>query len=114
MPTQDARGIMEARQYLGSRAVRHVTAAATIKAFEHIVYITLPGASTYVITLPPVNECFGIYCFVVTVDGAGTCTIADSDEAMIDYTSDALTQLGDHVILFTEGLQWYQLKELTT
>lgn len=114
MPFGNSNQLFEQRQYEGQRSVRHVTAAATIKPYEHVVYITLPGSSTYVITLPQVTECYGIYSFVVTVDGAGTCTIADSDEAMIDFTSDALTQLGDYVILYCDGIQWYQLKELTT
>lgn len=106
--------IFEEQAYRGSKAVKRVTAAATLKAHERNVLVTLPASSTYVITLPPVNECFGIYCIFVDVDGAGTATVADSDEALVDYTSAALTAQGDFVILFSNGLQWFELKELTT
>lgn len=114
MPGQDVRGIMEARQFRGSRAIRHVTAAANILPHEHVVLITLPGSSTYVITLPPIVESFGIYTFLVTTDGAGTATVEDGDEGIIDYASAALTQLGDYVVLYCDGFQWYPLVVLAT
>lgn len=114
MPGQDSRGLMEARQFRGGRAIRHVTAAATILPNEHVVKIDLPASSSYVITLPNITEAFGIYSFLVVTDGAGTVSVADGDEGIIDYTSGNLTQLGDYLVLYCDGHQWYELAELTT
>lgn len=109
-----AASLFEARQVEATHAPIMVTAATTLKPHERRVLVTLPGASTYVITLPPVSDCYGLYSITVWVDGAGTATVADSDEGPVDYTSDAMTALGDGVVLFCDGLRWWQLAELTT
>lgn len=114
MPVNPNDRLFEEKAFRSDKAVTRVTAATTLKSHQRNVLITLPSSSSYVITLPPVTECFGIYVFFVDIDGAGTASVADSDEALVDYTSGNLTAQGDFLILFCNGLQWFELKELTT
>ena len=93
-------------------AAKVVTAATTLKAHEQIVLIMTAG--TYVITLPSVVEAAGKIYSIRSRVGSSSVTVADSDEGSVDYTSNALTAIDDYVLLYSDGLCWYELKETTT
>lgn len=97
--------------------VRNVTAAATLDPGDRLVFCTEPASSTYAITLAPLPSWAWHFVFVymIAVDN-GTVTVQDNDEGVgTDYASDALTAVGDYVLLLNVGgFKVIALSELTT
>ena len=98
---------------------KSVTTTVSLAAYETRVHVTA-AAADYNITLPPMAECVGRGFYVIkrTVaagGGFGAVVLSkESDGGGKLYTSDELTALADFLILWTDGMRWFEIKELTT
>jgi hypothetical protein len=98
---------------------KKVTTTVSLAAYETRVHVTA-AAADYVITLPPIGECEGRGFYVIkrmlAAGGAFGPTVKskESDAGGTLYTSGELTALADFLILWTDGMRWYEIKELTT
>jgi hypothetical protein len=94
--------------------VKFVTAAVTLEPWETEVFCKEPASSTYAITLPPPSKAKGRMFYVELVEADdGTVTVTGQGVGT-DYTSDALTAVGDFVLVYCTGRRYLELKELTT
>jgi len=100
------------------RLWKQVTVAVSLAAYENRVSVNSGALGDYIITLPPLGECEdrGFYIIYCTVHGGSDVTVesAESDAGGKLYTSGKLTQVADFLILYTDGVRWYEIKELTT
>jgi len=98
---------------------KDVTTTVTLAAYETRVHVSA-AAADYFITLPPMAECVGRGFYVIkrTVAAGGTFGAVvrspEFDGVGRIYTSGELTALADFLILWTDGVRWYEIKELTT
>lgn len=108
--------IAEALGIGGVQEPNIITAAESIGVDDVLNHVSVPSASSYTITLPPIAEAAGrIFVFVCTADLGGTgVVVADRDDAIVagkNYTtaSNGLTAVGDYLILLCTGLNYVQL-----
>jgi len=93
---------------------KRVTAATTLNPWENIVAAT-PAAADYVITLPPVSECAGEWFFIWSVSNAdGKVTAEGAGDERTDFTTSDLTTTADYSLIFCTGLDWIEVKTVST
>lgn len=85
-----------------------------LKTYEQTV-LCYATAGNLTITLPNVLEAagrtFSIYCKDLT--SPSTVTVQDNDES-VGWSDMSLTADLDHVLLYSDGLQWNKLINVTT
>lgn len=105
-------------QKQGGSIPRHGAADGnrTLTNVETVLLLELPATGlTTTITLPNVSECAGkIFSILVVVDGAGVGVVTGVNAYGTAYTSANLTALGDYVLIYSDGVKFHELKELTT
>ena len=88
--------------------------AYSLKLYEQTV-IVVATAGSVTITLPNVLEAIGkffsIYCTDLT--GPATVTVQDNNESL-GWSDMSLTADADHVLLYSDGIQWNKLVDVTT
>lgn len=88
--------------------------SVTLKLYEQTVYV-IATAGAVTITLPNVLEAMGlifsVYCEDIT--DPATVTVQDQDESL-GWSDLSLTAGLDHVLLYSDGLQWNKLIDVTT
>jgi len=95
------------------------TTTKSLAAYETRVHVTV-AAADYTITLAPMAECVGRGFYVIkrviaAAGGFGPIVVSkESDGGGPLYTSGELTALNDFLILWTDGADWFEIKELTT
>lgn len=86
----------------------------TLKVYEQTV-LCYATAGALTLTLPNVLEAkgklFSIYCKDLT--GPSTVVVQDNDESL-GWSDLTLTADADHVLLYSDGLQWNVLIDVTT
>lgn len=107
----------------GDGSVLKVTKATTLEPHQTVVKAIIPLASadSYVISLPKVAEGENreFFIFAERAPGQyvnGGVTVADQDDGIAaNYTSDAMTAEGDHVVVRNfAGRLYREIVELTT
>ena len=113
MPREEA-----LQQLLGMAAddVLHVTAAVSLTPDDQVVQATPPTSSTYIISMPPVCKCKGrIYTIVSVSNDTGTITVDDLGDALPGLGSGiVLTTTNDAVVLYSNGIGWFVIHEIST
>lgn len=107
----------------GLMSAKAGTAIAPVSATPYAVlhtdrnlWATTPASGDGDIQLPPAEEMIGIILAVeVIIDGTGTVTVhsLDSDGAYAALGS-ALTAIGAHTIVYSNGISWRVLAESAT
>lgn len=86
----------------------------TLKVYEQTV-LCYATAGSLTLTLPNVLEAagrlFSIYCKDLT--SPSTVTVQDNDESL-EWSDLSLTADDDHVLLYSDGLQWNLIIDVTT
>ncbi len=92
-----------------------ILAAVTLKPYQTVNRATANTATdSYTITLPPVSECAGrLYSFIVTIANSKTITLAHHGDS-VNWTNLAFTATNDRALLYSDGLMWYVLIDVTT
>jgi hypothetical protein len=94
---------------------RKVTATAALAVSDQVVLAYATAGADVVITLPNVSEAAGliysIYCKDVTAPQ--TITIQDQDESL-GWADMVMTADNDRVVLYSDGISWAKLVDITT
>jgi hypothetical protein len=96
----------------GGFAPTIVTAAATLKLHEQNVRVD-STAGAFALTLPPVGDAIGLMFTVAMIVDNGNVTVQDQDESY-GWSDMVLTAVADHVCVYSDGLVWHQLCDVTT
>lgn len=118
MPVATGVRSLSQRRVASNQTVKQVTAATTLAAQDTLVYATIPAASSYTITLPPLAECVGeiFFIFVKATSGGTSVIVNDQGDGIQAYTpAGTYTAVGDFTIIMNVGgLCWIELKEVST
>lgn len=104
-------------KWIGSGDVLNVTAATTLGPNDVRIYATIPAASTYEITLPPVGEMpwARIFVWVVATSGGTSVTVDDQDDGRLAMSPGALTAVDDYLVIDNiAGEYWLIVAEVST
>jgi len=99
--------------YIAAGTDNHTT---NLTVAQQDVILALPASGkTETINLPPPNETRGMF-FSITVqtDGDGVGVLQDQNEGDPAYTSGNLTAADDHVVVYSNGMRYIEVAELTT
>jgi hypothetical protein len=94
--------------------IKEVTATYAMKVWDQILHITANSGTAITITLPSVAEAKGkFYSIVMLLSNTGDATVTDleNDAAFADMV---LTATADRVLVYSDGIQWWLLFDLTT
>lgn len=88
-----------------------VVAAVTLNLYNRFVRCTANTATdNYSITLPPVAEAVGIIISIhaTSIANSKAVTVQDQDDSQ-DWSDLTIDVTADGVLLFSDGLKWWQL-----
>lgn len=97
--------------------VQHATGAGNLAmdANDLVVMANPPASGVMTITLPSVFAARGrTYSIISVTNATGTISVVGKGDELVAYTSGSLTAANDYVLLYSDGVRWYELAELTT
>jgi hypothetical protein len=90
-----------------------VTAAAALTVRDQVVRVTA-GAGNFAVTLPNVSEAAGlIFSLYLVATGGGQVTVQDNDESE-GWADMVMTAANDMVLLYSDGITWFKIVDITT
>lgn len=90
------------------------TPAAALTIRDQVNLVSTSDATAVVLTLPPVAEARGLFfSFYMKLSNTGDCTIQDQNESL-GWTDKVMTATDDNVLLYSDGLRWWVLVDVTT
>ena len=99
-----------------SSPVLLVTEAVTLLAHQNVVRCSTLAEEDYSIILPPVSGAKnrGLYSILLRVlEDDETITITDQGDSE-DWTDLEMTAVGDHAVLYSDGIKWFVLTSVIT
>jgi hypothetical protein len=94
--------------------VVYITSSATVTEYEMEPYemtlvMTTDNANDITVTLPPVGSCMGgVYTIRLVTDGGKDVIIEDNNDDA-DLSDITLDTADDYVVLYSDGIIWYEL-----
>ena len=92
------------------------SAAVTLEVYQQAVEVTVPATGTGKINLPDVALAAGR---IVAIKAVAQTAVYKDGGVEVDYggsdaVGDTMTAVGDFVVVYSDGFNWYVLKEVTT
>lgn len=90
------------------------TASATLAAYEQVVQATPNEVADITITLPPVAEMAGKFVSVYSTANATYNVVVQDQDDSLGWSDMTLTTSADMVLLYSNGITWFKVVDVTT
>lgn len=90
------------------------TPAAALTIRDQVNIVSAASATAITVTLPPVSEARGLFfSFYMKLSNTGDCTVQDQDDSL-GWSDAVMTATDDYLLLYSDGLRWWKVCDLTT
>lgn len=90
------------------------SASATLAAYEQVVQATPNNSADITMTLPPVAEMAGKFVSVYSTANASHNVVVQDQDDSLGWSDMTLTTAADMVLLYSNGITWFKLVDVTT